>query len=315
MVEERKQFFHRPLLTSTLPLSSAKCLASHSAGLSAGRGSRSTCRTSRSSPPCSPHSTPLSAPSSPTSGTRRAPAPLTHPQPRAPCAARLSCARCWPELHTMLAAAAGRLQDAADRGRSQDAPSAARGAHAPRQRGLPPAAGRATRRRRRAVPPRPPPPPSPCTNWTRLVLRPVLSGHVSSFADERCRPARAPFLGRRSPAGSSPREGAGRTPRAAAGAGAPLTGRPPPPRTKWTRRVPHPVLIGHAASLTPYYVGRGRRQPPWWIMTPAGHLVFEAAKASRFTEPARPPAWPAHPLCDFRAADVGAGAGACLRGR
>ena len=23
-------------------------------------------------------------------------------------------------------------------------------------------------------------------------------------------------------------------------------------RTKWTRRVPHPVLIGHAASLTPY---------------------------------------------------------------
>jgi hypothetical protein len=28
--------------------------------------------------------------------------------------------------------------------------------------------------------------------------------------------------------------------------------RPPPSRTKWTRRVPHPVLIGHAASLTPY---------------------------------------------------------------
>jgi hypothetical protein len=26
----------------------------------------------------------------------------------------------------------------------------------------------------------------------------------------------------------------------------------PPPRTKWTRRVPHPVLLGHAASLTPY---------------------------------------------------------------
>jgi hypothetical protein len=26
---------------------------------------------------------------------------------------------------------------------------------------------------------------------------------------------------------------------------------PPPSRTKWTRRVPHPVLIGHAASLTP----------------------------------------------------------------
>jgi len=28
--------------------------------------------------------------------------------------------------------------------------------------------------------------------------------------------------------------------------------RRPPPRTKWTRRVLHPVLIGHAASLTPY---------------------------------------------------------------
>jgi len=27
---------------------------------------------------------------------------------------------------------------------------------------------------------------------------------------------------------------------------------PPPPRTKWTRRVPHPVLIGHTASLAPY---------------------------------------------------------------
>jgi hemoglobin-like flavoprotein len=26
----------------------------------------------------------------------------------------------------------------------------------------------------------------------------------------------------------------------------------PPSHTKWTRRVPHPVLIGHAASLTPY---------------------------------------------------------------
>ena len=28
----------------------------------------------------------------------------------------------------------------------------------------------------------PPPPPSPYTNWTRLVLPPVLSGHVSSTA-------------------------------------------------------------------------------------------------------------------------------------
>jgi hypothetical protein len=29
--------------------------------------------------------------------------------------------------------------------------------------------------------PPPPPPPSPCTKWTRLVVPPVLSGHVSSF--------------------------------------------------------------------------------------------------------------------------------------
>ena len=29
-------------------------------------------------------------------------------------------------------------------------------------------------------------------------------------------------------------------------------GAPPPLRTKRTRRVPYPVLIGHAASLTPY---------------------------------------------------------------
>ena len=29
------------------------------------------------------------------------------------------------------------------------------------------------------------------------------------------------------------------------------TAAPLPPHTKWTRRVPHPVLIGHAASLTP----------------------------------------------------------------
>jgi hypothetical protein len=34
--------------------------------------------------------------------------------------------------------------------------------------------------------------------------------------------------------------------------------RPPPPRTKLTRRVPHPVLIGHAASPTPYYGRAGR---------------------------------------------------------
>jgi hypothetical protein len=36
------------------------------------------------------------------------------------------------------------------------------------------------------------------------------------------------------------------------GSASPPCRTPPFPRTKWTRRVPHPVLIGHAASLTPY---------------------------------------------------------------
>ena len=36
---------------------------------------------------------------------------------------------------------------------------------------------------------------------------------------------------------------------------------PLPPRTKWTRRVPHPVLIGHAASLTPVLIGHAAWAP------------------------------------------------------
>ena len=35
---------------------------------------------------------------------------------------------------------------------------------------------------------------------------------------------------------------------------------PPAPRTKWTRRVPHPVLTGHAASLT--HPSQGERRCP-----------------------------------------------------
>ena len=37
---------------------------------------------------------------------------------------------------------------------------------------------------------------------------------------------------------------------------------PPPLRTKWTRRVPHPVLIGHAASLTRPLSTRPLSPPP-----------------------------------------------------
>ena len=82
-------------------------------------------------------------------------------------------------------------------------------------------------------------------------------------------PARAWAWPAASPAASVRGVGAALTPRVLAGAsraavsrggGAPVArgrgARPPPtPRTNWTRRVPHPVLIGHAAP------GQGSRHP------------------------------------------------------
>ena len=58
-------------------------------------------------------------------------------------------------------------------------------------------------------------------------------------------------LSLRSPLGGGAR-GAAAAPRGEAHrrAGAVQARTPPPLRTKWTRRVPHPVLIGHAASLS-----------------------------------------------------------------
>jgi len=50
----------------------------------------------------------------------------------------------------------------------------------------------------------------------------------------------------------------------------------PPPGTKWTRRVPHPVLIGHAASLPPY-------------RTPDASHAASAASAPGAPGTARPP--------------------------
>ena len=84
----------------------------------------------------------------------------------------------------------------------------------------------------------PPPlhPPS-CTNWTRLVPPSVLTGHVSSLP--RVDPLRRGSF--------SPGHGHSPHPRALTLSSPPPP--PPPSRTKWTRRVPHPVLIGHAASL------------------------------------------------------------------
>ena len=43
----------------------------------------------------------------------------------------------------------------------------------------------------------------------------------------------------------------------------PLPPPPPPSRTKWTRRVPHPVLIGHASSHPPVLIGHASSHPPY----------------------------------------------------
>jgi len=55
---------------------------------------------------------------------------------------------------------------------------------------------------------------------------------------------------------------------------------PPPPRTKWTRRVPHPVLIGHAASLSQVAALHRARRP---------HRTFDPAlqRASRHRQRGR----------------------------
>jgi len=122
-----------------------------------------------------------------------------------------------------------------------------------------------------------PPPPAPSrTNWTRLVpasrtnrTRLITPPRVSSLAQVyvQGRPFFSSSLGGAGggagAAAAAPGGGGG-----AAGGGAAarparfprvyhraprfegLEAPPPPsPRTKWTRRVPHPVLIGHASSL------------------------------------------------------------------
>ena len=57
----------------------------------------------------------------------------------------------------------------------------------------------------------------------------------------------------------------------------------PPLCTIWTRRIPHPVLIGHAASLTPYYGGRIPVPPRQHRASPRRHaraFVLVAGSAS-----------------------------------
>jgi len=130
-----------------------------------------------------------------------------------------------------------------------------------------------------AVPPTPSPSqldaPRPCprTNWTPRVPAPVPTGRPASLPPyqldaPRPRPRRSTFscsLGafpcRRKalfpPSGALRAVPPGRLPSVLFG------GRAPPgvtlsPRTNRTRRVPHPVLIGHAASCVPG-AGAGRR--------------------------------------------------------
>ena len=72
------------------------------------------------------------------------------------------------------------------------------------------------------------------TNWTRLVPPPVLIGRVSAPAAQ-----------------TAPRAGTVSALLAAEGYACvhALQVPPPSPRTKWTRRVPHPVLTGHVSCV------------------------------------------------------------------
>jgi hypothetical protein len=54
----------------------------------------------------------------------------------------------------------------------------------------------------------------------------------------------------------------------------------PSPRTNLTRRVPHPVLIGHAASLTPYQNIRCNNLLP--VLGPATPAHVYAQHAERY---------------------------------
>ena len=89
----------------------------------------------------------------------------------------------------------------------------------------------------------------------------------------------------------------------------------PPPRTKWTRRVPHPVLIGHVASLTaprpPDRLPRGTaprppdaatptraaREPPHPAPLPAGAHAEKGIAWRRGGRAQRSAVWAGDPAC------------------
>jgi hypothetical protein len=115
------------------------------------------------------------------------------------------------------------------------------------------------------------PRPSPRTNRTRRVPHPVLIGHAASLSQERISTSRREAAtaqlfaeglgaldsvsGQREGAGAEGARDAGALARRGLEAGRCSITQVPLPhsaRTKWTHRVPHPVLSGHTASLTPY---------------------------------------------------------------
>ena len=61
---------------------------------------------------------------------------------------------------------------------------------------------------------------------------------------------------------------------------------PPLPRTKWTRRVPYPVLIGHAASLTTV---KNRNHKPSHRINPRNPLTLNPLFPPYTPEPRPPP--------------------------
>ena len=130
----------------------------------------------------------------------------------------------------------------------------------------------------------PPPPPRSCTNWTRLVLLPVLTGHVplAGFPGVAGDRPQALPAGWDRPWGWDDSDTCLQVPplsvrvRADTGSylkvvmpgdkladGSVQTQLSLPSRTNWTRLVPRPVLIGHA-DLDPDSpnVGRG----PWLLI-------------------------------------------------
>ena len=117
--------------------------------------------------------------------------------------------------------------------------------------------------------------------------RPSRRGHAAPYA--RAFPPRACGLASRRPR-LEPRGGESGRNSNDFSAGVPWPRPSPPSRTKWTRRVPHPVLIGHALAspLTPARCPRNptRRPPP---PPPPPRRSRRSTPTARPRAPAPPP--------------------------